>query len=215
VQHIARLLDGKEQGTRVDLAYRQQVEFEGGDDTEGTAAAAQRPEQIRFVVGIDADLLATRGDKLDCCHPIAGETVLASVETDAATKCVADYADAWRRAMEGAETLLRCPSNKITPESARVDPRSLDISIDLNAAETGGTQQDSVGKRAEGRRKMPGALSGDMLAIGRRRTDNSTHIVCTSWQRDASGLLINQKVEYPALHVPIGILRGEKLSRHD
>jgi hypothetical protein len=148
-------------------------------------------------------------------NPIAGETVLASVETDAATKCVADYADAWRRAVEGAETQLRCPRNKITPERAGVDPRSLGISIDLNAAETGGTQQDSVGKRAERRRKMPGALSRDTLAIGRRRTDNSTHILCAPWQGDASGLLINQNVEYPALHVPIGILRGEKLSRHD
>src|SRR4029453_4477658 len=148
---------------------------------EAAATATQRPEQIRLIVGIDADQLATCGDELDCPHPITGEAMLATVEAQATPKCVADYADARRRAVQGSEAQLRSPRHKVTPECPRTAPRSAGVGIDLNAAEARGAQQHGVGKRTERRCKVPGALGRDMLAIGRRRTDDLSHIIRSLW----------------------------------
>ena len=70
--HIA----GEEQRPRVGLRDGQQIDVEGGDDRVPAPASAERPEEIRLVVGIDRALLAVRADHLDRAHPVAGEAVL-------------------------------------------------------------------------------------------------------------------------------------------
>ena len=47
--HLGR----EEQGARVDLGDRQQVEVQGGDDRAAAPAAAQRPEEVEVVAGVD------------------------------------------------------------------------------------------------------------------------------------------------------------------
>ena len=44
---------------------RVELDLERGDDPEVAAAAAQRPEQVGLVVGVDAAELAVGGDELD------------------------------------------------------------------------------------------------------------------------------------------------------
>jgi hypothetical protein len=68
-----------------------------------------------------------------------------------------------------------------------------------SAAEAGGAQEHGVGKRTERRWEVPGALGRDMLAIGRRRTDDIAHIIRALRHRNASRLRIDQQVECPAL----------------
>ena len=67
----------EEQGAGVDLGDREQVELQGGDDRVAAATAAQRPEQVGVVLGVDRARLAVGGDQLDRPHAVAGEAVSA------------------------------------------------------------------------------------------------------------------------------------------
>ena len=71
--HLGR----EEQGARVDLGDRQQFDVKGGDDRVAATAAAQRPEEVGVVLGVDGALLAVDGDELDRSEPVAGEAVRA------------------------------------------------------------------------------------------------------------------------------------------
>ena len=51
-------LGREEQGAGVDLGDRQQLEVQGGDDRVAAAAAAQGPEEVGLVVGVDRARLA-------------------------------------------------------------------------------------------------------------------------------------------------------------
>ena len=93
VEDITGLLGGKEERACVDLAQRHQIELKGSDDAEASTATTQRPEQIRLVFGVDADLLSTHGDELDGGYLVTGEAVLAPVEADPTTKRVVGDAD--------------------------------------------------------------------------------------------------------------------------
>jgi len=96
MEYIACLLGRKEESPGEDLGQRQQVKLKRGDDSEGPAAAAQCPEQVGLVVGVDADLLAVGRDKLDRGYPVTGKAVLASVEAQAPTERVPGDADVGR-----------------------------------------------------------------------------------------------------------------------
>jgi hypothetical protein len=48
----------------VDGLDRQQADLDAGDDAERAAAAAERPEEVRVVVRIDAAKLPVGGDDL-------------------------------------------------------------------------------------------------------------------------------------------------------
>jgi hypothetical protein len=134
VEDIAGLLGGKEKGACVDLTQRQQIEFEGSNDSEASAAATQRPEQIRFIAGVDADLLPRCGDELDGGYPVTCEAVLTSIEADATTKRVTGDADGRARAMEGGEAEIGRRRYELAPECAGADPRSARVAVDLDAA---------------------------------------------------------------------------------
>ena len=58
-------LGREEQGAGVDLGDRQQLDVQGGDDRVAAAAAAQRPEEVGVVLGVDGARLAVGGDQLD------------------------------------------------------------------------------------------------------------------------------------------------------
>ena len=58
-------LGREEQRAGVDLGDRQQVDVQRGDDRVAAAAAAQRPEEVGVVLGVDRARLAVGGDQLD------------------------------------------------------------------------------------------------------------------------------------------------------
>ena len=60
VQHLGGALAREEEDAGVDLRDRVELELERGDDAEVAAAAAERPEQLRLVVAVDAAQLRRR-----------------------------------------------------------------------------------------------------------------------------------------------------------
>jgi hypothetical protein len=59
VQNLACLFSGEQEGAREDLGQQQEVELERSDDTEASATSPEGPKQIRLMLRIDTDLLAT------------------------------------------------------------------------------------------------------------------------------------------------------------
>jgi hypothetical protein len=68
VQHLAGPLHGEEQRAGDHGGDRVKLKLDGCDDPEGAATAAQRPEQVGFVIVIDTVKTALRGDDLETDH---------------------------------------------------------------------------------------------------------------------------------------------------
>ncbi len=100
VQHLVRALDREEVGACVELLDLDDVELDRGHDAEVAAAAAQRPEQIGLVLGIDADQLAIGGHELERRDGVRLQPVLAREPSHAAAQRVAGDADVGRGAVQ-------------------------------------------------------------------------------------------------------------------
>ena len=99
-------LGREDEGAGVDLGDREQASVQGGDDRVAAAAAAQRPEEVGVVLGVDRARLAVGGDQLDRLHAVAGEAVAAAEPAEAAAEGVAGDADVGRGAGHRAEAVL-------------------------------------------------------------------------------------------------------------
>ena len=131
-ERIGAELGRQDQRAGVDLGDRQQVEVQRGDDRVAAAAAAQRPEEVGVVVGVDPPLLAVGGDELDRVHAVAGEPVAAPEPAQPAAERVADDAHVGRGAGQRAQALApgrpRASSSASTPASTRAVCASASIS---------------------------------------------------------------------------------------
>ena len=107
VQHLVRALEGKEVRARVELVDLDDVELDGGHDAEVPAPAAQRPEQLGLVLGVDSDQLALGGDELERRDGVGLQPVLAREPAHAAAERVAGDADVGRGAVQPGETVGR------------------------------------------------------------------------------------------------------------
>ena len=86
VQHLGRALPRPPHRARVELGDRVQRDLHRRHDAEAAAAAAQRPEQVRVVVGVDAAQAPVGGHDLDREHAVGGQAVLAREPADAAAE---------------------------------------------------------------------------------------------------------------------------------
>ena len=119
VQDLARALEREEQDAGVDLVDRVQLELDRRHDAEVAAAAAERPEELGLVLGVDAAQLAVGGHELDRGDAVRGEAVLARVPADAAAERVADDAHVRRGAVQRGEPELGGARHDVLPLRAR------------------------------------------------------------------------------------------------
>ena len=215
VQHLGRALEREEHDAGVDLADREQVELERGDDAEVAAAAAQRPEELGLVVAVDAAQLAVGGDELDRGDAVRRQAVLAAVPADAAAERVADDADVRRRAVQRRQAELGGARRRRRPSRARRGRgRAAARGVDLDALERVGLQQDGVLEVAERAGVVAGALRGDPQAVRRARTRTTAATSsASSGERDQRGALVEDEVVGLAGGVPAGLARGARPRR--
>ena len=121
-------LGREDEGAGVDVGDRDQVEVQGGDDRVVAAAAAQRPEEVGLVLGVDGHRLAVGGDQLDRPDAVAGEAVAAPEPAEPAAERVAGDADVGRGARQRAEAvrlgrLAQLERRGRRPRPARSAPR--------------------------------------------------------------------------------------------
>src|SRR5690606_29787831 len=83
--HIGRRR--KNQHSADNLIDLMQPEFEAGDDAEVATATANRPEEIRMVVGVYVTYFAISGDDLSRQQVVHGETMLTNEKADTAAEC--------------------------------------------------------------------------------------------------------------------------------
>ena len=202
VQHLARALVREEQNAGVDLADRVQVELERGHDAEVAAAAAQRPEELGLVRGIDAAQLAVGGDELDRRDAVRGEAVLAAVPAEAAAERVADDADVRGGAVQRGDAEVGRARHDLLPLGAGAHAGGEALGVELDALELVGPQQDGVAEIAERRRVVAGALRGDLEAGLGRVAHDGGDVVGVQRRRDHGGALVDGGVEGLAREVP-------------
>ena len=109
LEHLLRPLDREEEDARVHLGDREEPQLDRGHDREAAAAAADRPEELRVVVRVDAADTAVGVDDLGREDRVRGEAVLAGEPAEAAAERVAENADVVRRAGERGEAVLGSP----------------------------------------------------------------------------------------------------------
>ena len=102
-------------------ADRMQEELERRDDAEVAAAAAQRPEQVRVLLGGRPDQLALRGHQLGRDQVVAGEAVLAPQPADAAAEREAGHPRLGDQAGRSREPVGLRRGVHLAPDGAALD----------------------------------------------------------------------------------------------
>jgi hypothetical protein len=202
VQHLGRALPREEEHAGVDVRDRVQLHLEGGDDAEAPAAAAQRPEQVAVVVGVDATQLSVSGDELDGGDAVGRQPELAGVPADSPAERVAGDADVRRGAVQRGEAEIGCPRDDVGPSRARRDPGDPALDVDLDPLERVGLDQDLVVHLAQRLGVVPGALGRDLQAVGPRELDGRDHVGLVGGDDDERGLLDDGRVERLRRSVP-------------
>ena len=160
-QHLGRLRQRIHDEARVDLRPdRMQRELERGHHAEVAAAAADRPEQLRFLGRRGDALAAVCGDDVGGDQVVDGHAVLARQPAEAATQAQARHAgrrvDAERRRQaEGLRFAV-----EVAEQRARRDARSALLRVDMHAALRGLVDH----QRAVGHR-----VAGDVMAAAAHR----------------------------------------------
>ncbi len=206
---IGAKLGREDEGASVDLADRDQVEVQGGDERVAPAAAAQGPEEVGLVLGVDRALLAVGGDELDRAHAVAGEAVLATEPAEATAEGEAGYADVGRGARHRAKVVLLRGGAELGDEDAGLDPGGLRLGVDLDPAHALGLDQDRPFERArQAEGAVPGPLAGDAQVVLGGEADRLGDVVGALDEGDRLGALVGGEVPGEARLVPVGIARG-------
>jgi hypothetical protein len=201
-------IGGEEQGPCVDLGDRQQVDVKGGDDRIAAAAAAQRPEQVGVVVGVDRSLLAVGGDDLDRIEAVAGEPVLAPEPAQPAAEGEADHPDVGRGPRHPAEPMPVGRLAHLQRQHPGLDPGRLRLGVDLDPAHADGPDQDGV---VEGRERG-GAVAGPLARDPEAGVGGEAHgrddVLGALDQRQGARIEVGGQVPAMADLVPVGVIRG-------
>ena len=180
-------------------------ELDRGHDAEVAAAAAQRPEEVRVVLGVGAHEPAVGGDELERGHGVGLQAVLAGQPAHAAAERVAGDPDVRRRAVQARQTVSGEPRRDAIPLDARADADALGAGVDADLLERADVQQQRVLEVAERALVVGGRLGRDaqpgVAGVGDRRGD----IVGVGGKRDRGRMLVEQEVERRAGVVPAGI----------
>src|SRR5690606_21423846 len=114
-----------------DLTDRVQPVLEPGHDAEVATAAAERPEEIRMRLGIDAQKLAVRGDDFSRQERVDRQAVLAYKVPDPTAQRDSANPDRGGIAEPGREAMRSHCHGVFTRGQTRLSPRRAPFDIDL------------------------------------------------------------------------------------
>ncbi len=172
LQHLGRPVDREPEDPGVDLLEREEVELDRGDDPEGAAAAAERPEEVGLVRPVGADEVSRCGHDLDRRHLVGADAVLACEPREAAAERVADDTDVGRGTGERGEAVLGSRLDDLDPDHARLGARNPRVRVDRDAAHPLRLEQDRVGHVAHRRGTVARSLRGDAQPVRLRERDD-------------------------------------------
>jgi hypothetical protein len=158
VQDLRTAFELKEEVPGKEAVDRIELELERGDEGEVPAAAPQRPEQIRLVVLIDAQLLPGRGDDLDRGDAVGLEPLVAGLPADSPAQRVAGDVDLRRGTVQRREPELGRLRDDVPPARAGLDPRGPGVGVNRDLLHPAEAHQQVSLERAHRRRVVRGAL---------------------------------------------------------
>jgi hypothetical protein len=195
VQHLVGALEWEEVRARVELADLDDVELDGGHDAEVAAAAAQRPEQLGLVLGVDADQLPLGGDELERRDGVGLQPVLAREPPHAATERVAGDADVGRGAVQPSQAMGRQARADAIPLDAGADANAAGAGIDADLLQAADVDEEQIVHVAQRRLVVGGRLRRDAQpeALGER--DGLGDVAGVGRERDRGGPLVDEQIE--------------------
>ena len=158
--HLGRR--GQEQHPADDRADLVEAELQPRGDAEVPAAAADRPEEVGVVLGVDVQELAVGGHDLGREQVVDGHAVLAHEEADAAAQ--RDPADADRAgvAEPGREAVLAGRRRVLARGQAGLGPGGAPLGVDLERAQGGEVEDDAALGDAVAREAVAAAADGEL-----------------------------------------------------
>ena len=146
---------GQEQHPADDRADLVEAVAQPRHHAEVPAAAAQRPEQVRVVVGVDLQQLAAGRHDLGAQQVVDGHAVLADEEADAAAERDAGDADRARVAEPGGEAVGAGRGGVLAGGQARAGPGGARAGVDGELAQRAHVEHDAA---------VGGAVAGGAVA---------------------------------------------------
>ena len=212
VQHFGGALDREEQRPGVQLADRVQRHLQRGHHADAAAAAADRPEQVRLVIGVGAAEAAVRGHDLGRGDAVGGQPVAAGQPAQPAAEGVAGHADVRGGARERGQAMLPGRDGHVLPQGAGFGAGGASGRVDAHAAHPHGPQQHRIFQRLERLRAVAGALRGDPHPAGTGEPDRLYHVGGRLGHHDDSGTLVGGEVpRLPRLVIAV-VARGENVA---
>jgi hypothetical protein len=181
---------------------------QGGDDGVAAPAAAQCPEEVGVVLGVDGARLALGGDQLDRPDAVAGEAIAATEPAQPAPERVADDADIGRGAGQRAHAVLARRFGKLQGKHAGLDPCRASVGVDLDAAHALGLEQDRPVERGQRRGAVAGALGGDLEVVAGGEADGGGDVLGALGDDDGNRLLVGGQVPGESRLIPVGVVGG-------
>ena len=213
VQDLARALDREEHDAGVDLGEREEHELDRRHGTEASAAAADRPEQVRVGLGIDpADGAVGRHD-LDRDDVRRGQTVAAAEPAEPSAERVPDDADVRRGAGQRRKPVRPGGLGDLGPDHSGLDARGAVHGVDLDAAHPLHLHEDRAGELAAPRgRAVARPLHRDaQVALG-GVGHHGRHVCGRLGERDHRRALVNRQVPGETRSVPVGVVRKDDVA---
>jgi hypothetical protein len=180
-----------------------ELELEGGDDAEVAAAAAQRPEEVRVLVGRRADEAPVGGDQLAGEQVVAGEPVLALEPARAAAEREPGDAGRGDAPSGGGEAVLLGGAVDLRPGGAGADARAPGDGIHLDLVERADVQHEAAVVEAAAGHRVPAGSHAHLEPALAGEGERGDHVVGTLAAGDRERPLLDHRVEQGA-----GVLVG-------
>ncbi len=177
-----------------DRAHRVQPVAELGDDAEVAAAAADRPEQVRVLVGAGGDLRAVGEDDVRAEQVVDREAVLAGQVADAAAeRQSADAGGAQDAERRGHADLGRggvdLGQGRASSDGDRASGR-----VDRDRRQRREVDHDAVVDRAEAGGAVAAAADRERDVVGAGEADPGRHVVGAGCAEDDAGRAVDHAV---------------------
>jgi hypothetical protein len=209
-EHLGRR--GEEEHPAEDLAHLVEAELEPRGDAEVPAAAADRPEQVRVVLGIDVQELAVRGHDLGGEQVVDRHAVLADEEADPATERDPGDADGAGVAEARREAVLCGGRRVLARGQAGAGPGGAPVGVDVERLEGGDVEDDPALGAAVARGAVGAAADRELGAGVAGEGDDAGDVGGVGGADDDGGPAVVVGVDDGARLVVVWILRGEDLA---
>jgi hypothetical protein len=171
-------------------------------------AAAQRPEQLRVVLGVDVQLLAVAGDDVEGQDRVAAHAEGARQPADAAAERVADQADVGRRPRQRGEAQLGGRYRQVGAERAGLHPGGAALEVDLDPAHEAHVEQDRLVDAGAGLGVVARALRRDAQAVVAGEAHDGGDVCGRARLGDEDRALVGHQVPRRAGVVVAGVAGG-------